>query len=114
MWFDTRAVFLTSAVKSGRTSLNAFDNAMRTARIADFNIIRVTSIVPPGVPVHIMSDGPPLEGRGLMLPAVYASFGHDVGGVRIVAGVGIGVPKDSKKKAGVIFAYCGFGTRRTA
>ena len=46
-WFETGAVILTHGWSRGGSAINAFDNALRAARIADFNLLRVTSIVPP-------------------------------------------------------------------
>jgi arginine decarboxylase len=87
--------------------INSFDNAMRKARIADFNIIRVTSIVPPETPVILLQeDGAVLKGLGHMLPAVYEAIYSNTPGDIISAGVGIGVPRKSVgDSSGVIFTF---------
>ena len=107
MWFDTRAVILTSGVGSGSRDIVAFDAALRDAAIADFNIIKVTSIVPPQVPVYIMKKGTPaIVGDGHMLPAVYAKVSSDKNGIAVSTAAGVGVPED-RDRCGVIFVNKG-------
>jgi arginine decarboxylase len=104
MWFNTRAVVLTSGRGSGSREIVAFDAALRASAIADFNLIKVTSIVPPGVPVYrlVCDDLEAIDGRGHMLPTVYAKVSSEVIGERITAAVGLGVPDDNQR-SGVIF-----------
>lgn len=121
MWYETKSVWISSGDATGSTKLNAFDNAMRAAKIADFNIIRVTSIIPPGVPVNEMpSTAELIKGRGLMLPAVYEAIESEEEGAEISAGVAIGIPPVNSQNAGVIFTYSAYdsedvvrGTLRT-
>jgi len=104
MWFDTRAVVLTSGCGFGSGENISFDAALRASEIADFNLIKVTSIVPPGVPVYrLANDGPEaIDGQGRMLPTVYAKVSSAIIGEQITAGIGLGVPADSER-SGVIF-----------
>jgi len=105
MWFNTRAVVLTSGSGTGTAEIVAFDSALRGAAIADFNLIRVTSIVPPHVPVYAMlDDAEPVCGNGLMLPTVYERVSSSNVGEVTSAAVGVGVPRD-RTRAGVIFPY---------
>lgn len=106
-WFDTRAVILTAGVGSGSAGIVAFDAALRSACIADFNLIRVTSIVPPNVPVYRMKAGAEaISGAGHMLPTVYAHETSDRAGLTLSSSVGVGVPQD-RSRAGVIFPNSG-------
>lgn len=109
MWFETKRVFLTAGSARGRSRLTAFDNALREARIVDFNLIRVTSIVPTGVAVSALPTEQPIDGDGAMLPAVYEAKWTASGRSRIAAGVAVGVPR-SLERPGVIFAYSANGT----
>jgi len=85
---------------------------MRKAGIADFNLIRVTSIVPPGVPVHYhRTSGKPIAGEGRMLPAVYETLSSDKSGVEISAGVAVGMPPSDIRGAGLIFGYSCKGSK---
>ncbi len=93
MWFDTKCVVLTDGVAIGKTNINAFDNALRAARVADFNLLKVTSIVPPATEVRQLDRlGQPISGLGRMLPTVYEVLHTKEPGELISVGVGIGVP----------------------
>jgi arginine decarboxylase len=110
-WFNTRAVILTAGIGMGSTEIVAFDSALRSASIADFNLIRVTSIVPPHVPVYKMaSEAEPISGLGHMLPTVYAHESSIVDGDLLTTCVGVGVPEDDTK-SGVIFPNSGTGLK---
>jgi len=115
MWFDTTKVFLTAGAGIGGQALNAFDNALRDARIADFNLIRVTSIVPPGIPVYHLPAGlEPIKGEGLLIPTIYEAISSKKVGREIAAAVGIGITIPAVKGAGIIFTYSCFGSKKKA
>lgn len=103
MWYDTTHVYLTSATGSGKHQISAFDAALRNAGIGDFNLIRVTSIVPPGVPLvrhdPLRTD---VRGLGRMLPAVYEKVACREQDDCHTVGVGVGFPEDPSR-TGVIF-----------
>jgi len=40
-------IILTSGIRIGSTKLNAFDNALLNAGIGNFNLLSVSSIIPP-------------------------------------------------------------------
>lgn len=102
-----KSAFLTSGWSVGRTKLNAFDGALRRARICDFNLIKVTSILPPQCKVFQLNrSDKPLDGKGNFLPAVYTVYYGNVQGQVISAGVAVGVPND-KSTVGVILAAAG-------
>ncbi len=107
MWFDTKKILLTSGVASAPHALNAFDNALRNAGIADFNLIKVSSIVPKGVPVEVMDVRPQLiEGHGLLVPSIYEAPVCSGDSTSVLsAAVGVGIPHD--RGAGVIFVASG-------
>jgi hypothetical protein len=46
MWFDSQSTFLTTGTARGPAMLNAFDNALRVAKIVDFNLIKVSTSLP--------------------------------------------------------------------
>lgn len=114
MWFRTTRVLLTAGVATGGTSLNAFDNALRAAGIADFNLIKVTSIVPPDIPISHLAPDCLLDGRGMMMPAVYESRSTARKGSAIAVAVGIGIPPQPEGGAGMVFVYSGTGSRNRA
>lgn len=115
MWFTSSRVLLTSGNAVGRTPLNAFDNALRAAGIADFNLIKVSSIVPPDVPVQrLMRGATPVSGEGLMVPAIYVELTSDMPGTQISVAVGAGLPPVSQHAAGVIFVASCQGSEQEA
>lgn len=114
MWFETESVVLTAGAGDGGTDLNAFDNALRAGGIADFNLIKVTSIVPPSVPVYILPKGRYLiVGDGLMVPTIYGTVASMERGTRIAVAVGAGVPTDPTR-AGVVFVHSCIGAKKRA
>jgi len=58
-----KALFLTKGVGKHREQLTSFELALRDARIAEFNIVRVSSIFLPGCKVISVQEG--LTARGV-------------------------------------------------
>jgi Pyruvoyl-dependent arginine decarboxylase (PvlArgDC) len=52
-----KGIFLTKGVGKHREKLASFEVALRDAQIAEFNIVRVSSILPPGCRVISIQDG---------------------------------------------------------
>lgn len=81
----------------GLTGLNAFDRSLLKAGAGQFNLVKVTSILPPAASL----------GEHAKLPAgaiVFAAIGSEMShhpGAQISASVAVGIPKDFTK-AGVI------------
>ena len=84
----------------GRTSLNAFDNALHNAGVGNYNLIKVSSILPPLCKQSVNIGVP----QGSLLPVAYGSISSSNIGEEIVASVGIGIPVDSSN-IGVIMEY---------
>jgi len=80
-------VILVHGAAEGESELTAFDNALRQAGIGDLNLIRVSSIVPPGARLAPMPRIP----RGSLTPAAYAKAVSSCPGQRIAACVGAGI-----------------------
>ena len=57
--FVPSRIFLTKGVGRHREKLQSFEMALRHARIAQFNLVRVSSIFPPGCHVVSRRDGLP-------------------------------------------------------
>jgi arginine decarboxylase len=108
----TKMVTLAAATAGhaeGGTTLNAFDNALLAAGIGNINLIKISSILPPEVPVV---DLPKIK-PGALIPTAYAAIASDVPGERLAAAVGYAVPDDPAKN-GVIMEFHGHGTRAEA
>ncbi len=99
----------TAGHAEGGTPLNAFDNALLAAGIGNINLLKVSSILPPEIPVV---DLPKIK-PGALVPTAYAAMTSDVPGERLAAAVGYAVPDDPAKN-GVIMEFHGHGTRAEA
>lgn len=112
-WFETTCVALTHGSGTGGSPLNAFDNALRDGGIADFNLIKVSSIVPPGVPVmRLRHRAQPISGEGLMVPTIYVELTSDEVGAELAVAVGAGIPRSVG--AGIVFVASCEGSREQA
>jgi arginine decarboxylase len=108
----TRTVTMAAATAGraeGSTPLNAFDNALLAAGIGNINLIKVSSILPPEVPVMELPKIKP----GALIPTAYAAVTSETPGELIAAAVGYAVPDDPAKN-GVIMEFHGHATREEA
>lgn len=99
--------FVTAGSAEGENRLNAFDNALLKAGIGNLNLMRVTSILPPGVQHCPEMEIPP----GSLVPTAYGYIISDVPGELIAAAVGVGFSKDT---FGVIMEFSGRCSREEA
>jgi len=99
----------TAGHAEGGTILNAFDNALLAAGLGNVNLIKVSSIVPPGVEIVELPKIKP----GALVPTAYAAMTSDVPGQTVAAAVGYALP-DDPAKPGVIMEYHDLADRRTA
>lgn len=98
----TNRYTLVSGVGSGSTKLNAFDNALYNAGVGNYNLIKVSSILPPISKEEIVIGGV----DGGILPIAYGSKIENEKGAQIVAAVGVGIPENSEE-IGIIMEYSG-------
>lgn len=99
--------FLTAAAAEGNTELTAFDNALLAGGIGNINLIRVSSILPPGAEYDPAMKIPP----GSLVPTAYGYVCSDVPGELIAAAVGVGLSADT---FGVIMEFSGRASRKEA
>ena len=92
--------FITAASAEGDSKLTAFDNALLKARIGNVNLLRVSSILPPGCEYDPALQIP----EGSLVPTAYGSIVSDVAGELIAAAVAVGF---SESTFGVIMEYSG-------
>ncbi|MGD2250709.1 MAG: arginine decarboxylase, pyruvoyl-dependent [Candidatus Methanofastidiosia archaeon] len=90
MWSIPKKVSLVSGDAEGSTELNAFDNALTQAGIGDLNLVKVTSIIPPGA--HLVEL--PRIAPGTLMPVVYTFLGSSEPGCVISCALGAGFPED--------------------
>ncbi|ACV64280.1 arginine decarboxylase, pyruvoyl-dependent [Desulfofarcimen acetoxidans DSM 771] len=99
--------FITAGCSEGKSRLTAFDNALLRARIGNINLIRVSSILPPGAEFDPELKIP----FGSLVPTAYGYIISDVPGEKIAAAVGIGLSSDT---FGVIMEFSGRCSRDEA
>lgn len=106
----TTHTFVTGA-SEGFTPLNAFDAALLDAGIGNTNLIKVSSIVPPGsreLPGSQLALPP-----GSLVPVAYASMESDIPGSIICAAIAAAWPEDPAQP-GLIMEYNAHGHREDA
>ena len=94
--------FLVSGSSEGFSLLNAFDGALLASGVGDTNLVKMSSILPPGC--EEMRPPPVPLPEGALVPTAYASLYSDTPGEIISAAVAIGIPKDANR-AGLIMEY---------
>jgi arginine decarboxylase len=99
--------FVTAAAAEGATKLNAFDNALLAAGIGNVNLVRLSSILPPGCVYDPCLQLP----VGALVPTAYGVIVGDTEGELIAAAVGVIVAEDG---FGVIMEYGGRCSREEA
>jgi arginine decarboxylase len=101
MTFGTRdKYFFVHGSADGPSPLNSFDNALLASGIGNTNLIRISSILPPGA----QEISIPALRYGDFLPIAYAQETSDVAGELIAAAVAVGVPGDTDRP-GVIMEH---------
>jgi arginine decarboxylase len=87
-------VFLTRGVGRHREKLVSFEQALRRAGIAPFNLVRVSSIFPPHCRLVPRGEGLKLLRPGQILFVVLSENVTDEPSRRISASIGVAIPKD--------------------
>lgn len=102
MIFKPTRVHLVASGAEGITSLNAFDNALLKVGLANYNLLKASSVFPPGAQLVDTVNLPP----GSVVPCVYTSLIGKERSKRIAAAISLGIPEDSAK-AGVVMEFSG-------
>jgi len=89
-------IIMTAGRGEGNTTLSAFDAALKEAGILNYNIIRLTSVIPPGTEVieEKWPNGPAEHGKKLY--TVLSDIRTDLLGRAIAAGIGWYQDKDGR------------------
>lgn len=94
-------IYVAPGVGSGPTKLSAFDSALNDAGVANYNLIRLSSIVPPESTIRIYKDGVPekdVPGKwGDRLYVVMAEKRVDTPNAEAWAGIGWVQDKETGK-----------------
>jgi arginine decarboxylase len=103
MMVNTPSVFaLVKGASEGRTRLNAFDNALLNAGVGDTNLMRMSSILPPGASQRDISDIK--LPKGGLIPLAYATIDATTPGRFISSAIAVGIPED-ETEPGVIMEF---------
>lgn len=106
--FVPTRVFLTKGVGRHREKLQSFEMALRQARIAQFNLVRVSSIFPPGCRIITRSEGVMRLSPGQVVHCVLSDNATNEPHRLIAASVGLSTPKN-KEYHGYLSEHHSFG-----
>lgn len=101
--------YISAGTGIGHSSLTSFDSALIHTGVGNYNLVRVSSILPPNAKKTFSID---LK-AGQALHVAYASITSNKRDTIISSAVGIGIPKDSGQ-VGVIMEYSGYCVKREA
>jgi len=101
--------FLCAGSSEGTTPLNAFDGSLLAAGVGNLNLIKLSSILPPGL---VQSEAKRFD-LGSYLPIAYGSITSNTPQEVISAAVAVAVPEDADKN-GVIMEYSALGHKEDA
>ncbi len=87
-------LFLTKGVGAHKEKLTSFELALRSAGIAHFNLVRVSSIFPPRCQIIEKDEGLALLQPGEIVFAVISEMSANEAGRRIAASIGVARPTD--------------------
>ncbi|MFA5624190.1 MAG: arginine decarboxylase, pyruvoyl-dependent [Bradymonadales bacterium] len=96
---------LVAGRSEGFMPLNAFDSALINAGVGDTNLVKMSSILPPGAKKLDSVSLPP----GALVPVAYADMLSSKPGERIASAVAVAVPEDESLN-GVIMEHHGVGS----
>lgn len=103
-----RKFTLLAGSAEGPTRLNAFDNALLRAGIGNVNLVRVSSILPPGAVEYDQLEIVP----GSLMPTAYGTITSEIVGEVISAAVAIAIGESDQY--GVIMEFSGRTDRKQA
>lgn len=106
-------MFFTKGVGRHKHSLQSFEEALRRAGIAQFNLVRVSSIYPPRCAIVSRQRGIRKLTPGQILFCVLAECRTNEPNRLACAGIGLAVPAD-KEQYGYISEHHGYGMTQRA
>ncbi len=103
-----KAIFLTKGVGKHREKLTSFELALRDARIAEFNLVRVSSIFPPGCKLISIQEGLKQLTPGQIVYAVMYDNATNEPHRLVASSVGLAIPAN-KDQYGYLSEHKSFG-----
>ena len=99
---------LGGGVGTSGNRLPSFDKALLEAGVGNYNLVRLSSILPAyttEIPIKEISKH---IQEGSLLPTAYSTISSDKLGTKIASAIGLGLPKD-KSRVGVIMEFSAEG-----
>lgn len=92
--FTPSKAFLTSGFGQHKERLTSFELALRAARIAQYNLVRVSSIFPPNCELVSVEEGAAFLTPGQILFSVVAESATNEPSRLVTAAIGLAMPAD--------------------
>ncbi len=103
-----KRLFLTKGVGRHKEKLSSFELALRSAQIAQYNLVHVSSIVPPSCKIISRSHGVEYLSPGQIVFCVLCRNSTDEPNRLVSASVGMAIPQD-RKQYGYLSEHAAFG-----
>jgi len=97
MNFVPKYLFFTKGVGKSKEKLQSFEMALRNAHIAEYNLVRVSSILPPGAKILSEKQGLKKLSPGQIVFVVLADIATNEPNRLIASSVGIAQPDDKER-----------------
>jgi arginine decarboxylase len=107
-----KSAFVTKGVGKHKEKLTSFEMALRDARIAEFNLVKVSSIFPAKCRLISTSGGLKLLKPGQVVYVVMSENATDEPNRLVAASVGMAIPKDPNRY-GYLSEHHSFGQNDT-
>ena len=101
-------MFFTTGIGIHREKLSSFEEALRNAKIAQHNLVRVSSIFPPHCEIVTREEGIALLQPGQVVFCVLSEAATNEPSRRVGSSIGLATPKD-RSKYGYISEHHAFG-----
>jgi len=106
--FVPKKVFFTTGVGTHKEQLASFELALRNAKIEKYNLVTVSSILPPNCEIIERDEGLQYLEPGQIVFCVLSKNSSNEPGRKITASIGLALPKDPNIY-GYLSEYHGFG-----
>lgn len=101
-------LFLTRGVGKHKEKLSSFEEALRACKIAQFNLVKVSSIYPPDCKIVSREEGLRQLKPGQIVHVVMAEAATNEPRRLMSASIGLAIPRE-KQQFGYLSEYHGFG-----
>ena len=99
-----RKCSISKGVGKSKKGLPSFDKALIEAGVGNYNLVRLSSILPAKHEWYPVEELPNNLEEGSLLPTAYSTITWDKLGDTLVSSIGVGIPKDFQN-VGVIMEY---------